>query len=309
MVLVAVASAMRQRPAPLEVIVVDDYSSDGTSAAVKEFFPAAHVIRNEENVRFSASANRGLAAAQGEILVLLNSDAELLDGSLEVITGALSGDPVPAIVGAELIYPNGSPQWSGGRFPRPVWLLALTSGAAVQAARLPGYRLLKGPGHRPNDSVEWVTGAAFAMRRKAWLELGPFDEGYRFYAQDMDLCRRAANAGSGVKILPGFRAIHHHGATITATHGSAGLAHPDHLWSDLLRFVAIHDGLPAARRCRRLMLIGAWLRITGRRILSPLIGSSRSTHFKDETAAYQRAASTLRNSSLQNMIASAGPRL
>lgn len=308
-VLVAVESALRQRPAPLEIIVVDDHSTDGTGAAVKERFPWVHVLLNPENVGFAASANRGLALARGGILVLLNSDAELLDDSLEPVCSAFRSDPTLAVAGAELLYPDRSPQWSGGGFPYPAWLFALTSGIAVQAARIPGYRRLKRPGGMDDGSVEWVTGAALAMKQQVWVELGPLDEGYGFYAQDMDFCRRAVDAGSTVRILPGFRAIHHLGATIATTPGAAGSAHPDLLWSDLLRFVAIHDGLMAARRSRRLMLAGAWLRLTARRALLPLVDPVRRRSFEDQTTAYQKAAASLWNSTPENMIASAKPRI
>jgi len=301
----AVESVRRFGSDTVEIVVVDDASSDDTVTVLRRDHPSVLIVSNPRNLGFTASANRGMARATGEIVVLLNSDAELLSGSLEAVVGAFSDIRDLAVAGAELTYPDGSPQWSGGRFPSAAWLFALTSGCAVQAARIPGYRRIKRPGAGRTGRVDWVTGAALAVRRSTWNELGPFDERYRFYAQDMDFCRRVTDRGLQVRIIPGFRALHHHGATIGAARGSTDSANPELLWTDLLRFVALHDGARSFRRCRHLMVLGARLRIIARRLRIAGMRGARRQQFEDRTELYRKAAAAVRTTTPGVVIASA----
>src|SRR6185369_3384658 len=123
---------------------------------------------------FTRAANLGLARASGEILLLLNSDTEVDASGLAALSAAFAAEPRLGAAGADLYYPDGSPQWSGGRAPTLAWLFALASGAPALFRRLPFYRRLKPPGAR-GGAVEWVTGAALAVRRAAWEQAGPLD--------------------------------------------------------------------------------------------------------------------------------------
>ncbi|MCD4748082.1 MAG: glycosyltransferase family 2 protein [Thermoanaerobaculales bacterium] len=290
----AVTSVASQAPQDTEIIVVDDGSSDGTSQQLAQQLPAVTVIRNNTALGFSASANRGLSQARGRILLLLNSDAALRPSSLLPLREAFDDDPGLGIAGAELRYPDGTPQWSGGAFPTLPWLFALTSGAADLAGALPFYRRFKSPGTPPAGSIQWVTGAAMAIRRQVWTDLGPLDEGYRFYGQDLDLCRKACDAGWRVALIPGFVVSHHHGATIGAGDDAAGVANPEYLWTDILRFVRVNDGPGPAQRARWVMWIGARLRLGAMALALPL--GSRHTREARRTrrALYSRAAKALR---------------
>lgn len=271
----SVASVLAQDLTGIEIIVVDDGSSDGTVESIAEQHPTVTVIRNDESLGFSASANRGLCKAQGRILLLLNSDAALKPGSLPPIFDAFEIDEYLGIAGAALQYPDGSPQWSGGAFPTLPWLFALTSGIAVFAGALPLYRRFKSPGTPAAGSVQWVTGAAMAIRRQVWTDLGPLDEGYRFYGQDLDLCRKASKEDWRIALIPGFVVSHHQGATIGSGEGGTGTANPEHLWNDILRFVKINDGPRTALKVRWVMRAGAKLRLAAMTLSAPF-GSQRT---------------------------------
>ncbi len=137
-----------------------------------------------------------------------------------------------------------------------------------------------------------MTGAAMAIRRAVWEEVGPLDEDFRFYAQDLDLCLRARQAGWKVAVVPELEVIHHHGATIQGEGGRGGgrgAVHPELLWTDLLRWADKRRGEPAARRAARALLAGGRLRLLGRRLAAPLVPAAERDRFRADSAAFGRA--------------------
>ena len=245
-------------PSNLEIILVDDGSRDGTAEAVSSSFPHVRILRNEQAQGFTRSANRGLQAAEGEILLLLNSDTEVEPAGIDALLARFSEQPKLGIIGAALHYPDGSPQWSGGNEPSLLWLFGLASGLPPLLARLPLYRRAKPLVQR---SAGWVTGAALAIRRDAWLQAGPLDEQFRLYAQDLDLCVRVRQAGWEIEILPEFRVLHHHGATIGARESALGRQNIELLWTDLLRWARKNKGEKWAAKASRALRWGVLLRL------------------------------------------------
>lgn len=289
----------------IEVVVVDDASQDGTPRAIEKDFPGVQIVRSEQPRGFTVSANRGLRRATADLLLLLNSDTEVQPGSLAALIEAFERDPELGIAGGTLHYPDGSPQWSGGREPSLLWLFALASGLPRLLARLPGYRKLRplrphrtlGPqtGSTPEPPpVDWVTGAALALRREVWTRIGPLDESFRFYCQDLDLCRRAARDGWKIEILPGFRVLHHHGATIGRRAGAQERQHPELLWTDLVDWAAKHRGPRWARRARRALQAGGRLRLWGRALAGLFVPRADRKGWKKDGEAFRRALRALR---------------
>lgn len=271
-----------------EVILFDDASRDGTLAAVAAAFPEAIRLRSDEPAGFTRAVNQGLAAAHGEILLLLNSDTEIDRPGIESLLAAFAANPELGGAGATLHYPDGSPQWSGGAAPSLLWLFALASGLPALLGRLPFYRRLRPPG-APRRDVEWVTGAALALRRAAWEEVGPLDEDFRFYAQDLDYCLRLRAAGWKVELLPEFQVLHHHGATIGRTPGVRRRQHPELLWLDLLHWARKHRGEAWARRAARALHFGAGLRLLGRVPVPFFLPPGERAAWREETAVFARA--------------------
>ena len=276
-----------------EVVVVDDGSRDGTAEAVRARFPEARVLVNGEPRRFGASANRGLAEAHGEILLLLNSDTQVDPATVPAVLAAFDREPRLGAAGAELRNADGTPQWSAGTAPTRPWLFALATGLPTLLGRWPGYRRLRPVGSAERARVDWVSGAALAVRRSAWAEVGPFDESYGFYGQDVDFCLRLRDAGWRVRVVPGWLVTHLGGATIGARAGAAGGRHPGLLWTDLLRCGEKRHGPRWARSAARLMRLGATLRLAGRALLAPLVPPSRRPAFDAETEAHRGARAAL----------------
>ncbi len=256
------APLIAEAPLRFEVIVVDDGSDDGTLESIAERHPQVITLRTAQNQGFSSSANRGLHRARGAFLLLLNSDTELPAGSLDALLQAVSHLEPWRILGAQLFYPNGEAQWSGGSVPTRWWLSALAGGFAEWGL----WHLIRSrnrpSGHREESTrlraMGWVTGAAMAFSAETWSRFGPLDESFSFYAQDLDFCYRVRQGGGGVAILPTFRVLHHLGASIGERTISARL---DFLWSDLLLWVEKAHGASQRRSWARTMRWAATLRL------------------------------------------------
>jgi GT2 family glycosyltransferase len=275
-------AALARWTTPLEIIVVDDGSTDPGVELLRHAGLAHHWLRNPAAQGFSAAVNRGLAAATGDPLLLLNSDAEVEEGGDRLLRAAFvapdgapdgaprdAGErPIPGAVAARLVYPNGRPQWSGGAFPSLLWLFALASGLG-RGAR---WRLRRtSPSGFRGGPVDWAPGAALAISRAAWQAVGPFDESYRHYAQDLDYCQRLAVAGRTVSVLADWVVVHHLGGSVgePGAESRNELRAPssgfdgqrlDLLWLDLLHWARRHRSAAWARRARRALLLGGRLR-------------------------------------------------
>ena len=236
-----------------EVIVVDDGSTDDTVALLS---PEARVISLDRNSGFAVAANRGVAEARGDLILLLNSDAIVEPDALRAFVAAFESDPRLGVAGAQLLNEDGSKQWSGGRTPTLPWIIGVVSGAGHLA------RLFRGRGlESPRHTVDWVSGAAMMFRREAWQ---PLDERYLFYCQDIDFCLGAQKAGWHVRIVDEARVTHAHGSTIAP--GSELSYDPARMWPDLLTWGRNYYGPSWATRARLILIPVAALRIAWRRV-------------------------------------------
>lgn len=287
------ALASARKPASHEIAVVDDGSGDGTADAVRAEFPRVRLIRHEVPAGFSAAANAGLRQASGAVRLLLNSDTEVDSHGLEALLNAFANDPRLGIAGARLRYPDGQPQWSGGPMPGLAWLFAQGGRLHLPLTRVPFYRRLKPLDATSDRIVDWVTGAALAMRRQVWDDVGPLDEAFRLYGQDLDFCVRAGGAGWLVKIVRNFSVMHHHGATIKGLDAAAERENSALLWRDLLRWARKHGGDRFAGRARLAIAGGARLRLVARRLARPTIRGVPRREWDARTNALQAALTSL----------------
>lgn len=220
----------------LELIVVDSGSTDGTPSAVERSIPNALVIR-ERNIGFAAASNRGMRAARGRYLLLLNPDVEIVSGTFADLLATL--DAQPRIGAASVLQraPDGSLLHSIRRFPSPLRAL----GEAVAAARwtpLEAWREEepRADAYAHRRSVDWLVGAFLLVRARTLAEVGPLDERFFLYSEEADWCYRMVRAGWQVEHLPSMTVIHH---------TDQGVSRPD-LWAQLswakLLFARKHFG-------------------------------------------------------------------
>ncbi len=284
----------------IEILVIDDGSRDGTAEAIaaEPAFAQVRLLRSLEGTGFTRAANRGLLAARGQLVLLLNSDTEVEPGGLAALRAAFAADPTLGAAGAALFYPDGRPQWSGGEAPSILWLFGLASGLPALLGRLAPYRRARPL--RQGGVVDWVTGAALCVRRAALETIaplgspGPLDERFRFYAQDLDLCLTLQAAGWKIAILPEVRVRHHHGATIGSASGaSSDQKHPELLWTDLLLCAAKHRGPAGGSAARRALRAGAALRGIGRTLRRPFVRRQDRAAWQADDEAFRRARRAL----------------
>lgn len=198
---------MGQRRMPERVLVVDNASVDGTVEAFQQRFPDVPIVRNARNLGFAAGMNVGIRQLQAlptppDIVVLLNQDTELEPDWLDWLLTPFADDDVGA-VGCKIRYPNGTIQHAGMylEWPRAV------------AQHVGWYEADTGQHDTPRH-VDFVTGAALALRMTALNQVGLLDEGYTpAYYEDTDLCWRLRRAGYRIVYEP--RAIVTHAESLS----------------------------------------------------------------------------------------------
>jgi len=185
----------------IEIIVVDNGSTDGSLAFLQAQPNDVRLIVNETNVGFAAANNQGMAAARAELLLLLNSDAFITAEALREGMRILAEQPKAGLVGLRLLNPDGSLQAEYGRFPT-LWSDMMTSIGLDQLDR----REL--PVLREPMPVDWVQGACMFVRRTALEAVGGLDTSFFMYSEEVDWCRRFQQRDWQVWYLPQVAIVH-----------------------------------------------------------------------------------------------------
>jgi hypothetical protein len=201
--LASLAAAARETV--LETIVVDNASTDGSAAAVREAYPDVEVVERDRRHGFGANHNQAIARATGRYVLILNEDTVLHEGALDRMRSFMDGHPEVGACGPKILNPDGSQQPSAFRFPTParVALTALTLQRRgwIQSRAEHIVR------------VDWVCGAAILARLPALRAVGGFDERLFIYSEDPDLCLRLREAGYATAYFPYASLVHFENAT------------------------------------------------------------------------------------------------
>jgi len=237
-----------------EVIVVDNGSTDGTLEVVRDKFPDARLLE-QENRGFGAGNNTGMRAGAGRYFLLLNPDAWLTDCALEHLVAFADEHPEAAVVGPRLLNPDGTLQRSVRGYPTP-WRIATEYFFLRKLApRSQALNALFGAGfdHESVREVDYLFGACLLVRRDAVDSVGGFDEDFFLMSEEVDWCYRFRQAGWEVLFYPGAEAYHVVGASLNpASFKDVVRGH--------LQFLLKHRGTRVAERARRVMLWGLRLR-------------------------------------------------
>jgi N-acetylglucosaminyl-diphospho-decaprenol L-rhamnosyltransferase len=248
---------------PLQLIVVDNASEDGSADMVAERFPEAHLVRNPRNDGYAIGNNLGAALARGEHLLLLNSDTEVAPGVLPALVAFLDSHPGHGACAPRLVHPDGTPQRSCKTFPT---LRTAVFFDTIFDRWFPGNRVLpwyfmKSFDHLSSRDVDQPPGAAFLVRRALWEELGGFDPELWLFFNDVDLCRRLHERGHRIAYVAEVAILHHEGQSTSQFPAMGAIWHRNRLsyyrktfgWRGALvaRVMSTLRGWEEARRLKR----------------------------------------------------------
>lgn len=198
--------ALRRQTYPrerMEVILVDDASTDDSVSFVRAHFPEVRVLQLERNSGLAAACNRGAAIAQGHVLALLNNDTEVEPQWVEALVEALAAHPWAGAAASKLLL-----------FDRRHILHS--AGDLMGVDGIPRNRGVWEEDHGQYDDRRVVfggCGGAVAYRRDVWDQLGGFDEDLFMYLEDVDLAWRMQLVGWGTVFAAEARVYHHLSAT------------------------------------------------------------------------------------------------
>jgi GT2 family glycosyltransferase len=225
------------KPFLREVIIIDNFSTDGSNTMVHKEFPWVFLLKNDRNRGFAAAANIGISSAEGNYIFFMNSDTMLIEGEVATMVQFMEENPDAGICGPQLVYEDMRPQRSYAHIPSllfeifPRSLLELlfpakystkriSKGEATSASQQTFNAEPRTPHseHRTppkvGHDVPSLIGAAIVVRRKLLQDLNGFDERFFFFLEETDLCVRAREIGARVVFLPHAKVVHLQGKTV-----------------------------------------------------------------------------------------------
>ncbi len=228
--------------ASLEVIVVDDGSTDETVYAALLLSGGFRLLRNGSNLGFVASVNAAAAAARGRFLMLLNNDTLVQPGWLDELVATFAADPAVGVAGSKLLYPDGTLQEAGGIIWRQG--MGMNWGRGDDPDR-PEYSFLR--------DADYVSGAALMIPRALFQQVGGLSAAFApAYYEDTDLCFKVRAAGLRVVMQPMSRVTHHEGVSAGVDLDGAGMKRFQRLnqrlfvrtWSEALQHFPLDGANP-----------------------------------------------------------------
>ena len=237
-----------------EVFVVDNASHDGSAEMVRNEFPMVTLLAEQRNLGFTAGNNVALRRCTGRYYLLLNPDTVVGDDAITAMVDYMDAHGDVGVVGPRLLYGDGRPQPSRRRFPR---LRHALFESTLLEQWLPDnrwarhYRMADQPDDIVQD-VDWVTGACMMVRAAAVEQVGLLDEGFFMYSEELDWCRRIADAGWRVVYLPEPTVVHFEGRSS----GQVSAKRNIYFESSKVRYFCRHEGRARAEILRIFLLVG-----------------------------------------------------
>jgi len=236
---------------PLEVVVVDNASTDSSAEVTRSHPLGARLALNAANVGFACACNRGLRETSAPFVLFLNPDTVVEAGAVETMAALLESRPEVAVVGPLTHSADGTVQVSTGPDLGP--RSEQSQRRLVAGVRRRDPRVLREAEalHAREREADWVSASCLMARREALAAAGGFDEGFFLYEEDADLCRRLRVAGWRVVFTPAARVRHRLGHSMAQASSRARIEyHRSHL-----RYYRKHNGA-GSRAVLRLILAG-----------------------------------------------------
>jgi GT2 family glycosyltransferase len=260
----------------IEVIVVDNASTDGTAEMVAREFPDVRLVASATNDGFGRANNRGAAEARGEYILLLNPDTEVGPQSVARLRDVLQREPRVGMAGCALVGTDGRIQYTcARRLPTAFNQFCHLSGLSRLFRGSPWFATVEMDywDHGDSRDVECLSGACMMIRRALFEELHGFDESLFMYAEDVDLCYRVGRLGWRIHYLADERILHYGGQ-------SSGQRETSFFSAVLQRhsnnyFLRKSKGPVAAAGFRVAVLMGSLLRMLAIVLASPFLFLAR----------------------------------
>ena len=182
----------------IEIIVVDNASTDGSDLQIKKKYPQVSLIKNAENLGFAKAVNQAVKKAKGELIFVGNDDLLFEKNSLKILSTYLVKNKNIGICGGKIYYKNKPKKVASAGFQMNKWT------GNIYISENPGQ--LKEP--------DWVQGCAMLIQKKVFKKIGYFDEHFTHFFEDFDFCLRARKAGFKVVYFPSAKFFH--GESVTA---------------------------------------------------------------------------------------------
>jgi hypothetical protein len=200
---------------PMEIILVDNASIDGTPETVRRNFPGVRLIGSEKNLGFAKGNNVGLAVCHGRYICLINPDVNIPPECIPNLLQYMESHPDVGMIGPGLIGWDGKPGRSTMKFPT-LWNLfcrAIALDRIFKRSRLFGSFLMNDFHPDEAQDVDVLNGWFWMVRREALAEVGTLDRRLFMYGDDLDWSHRFHQAGWRVVLYPGAQATHYGGGT------------------------------------------------------------------------------------------------
>ena len=198
-----------------EILVIDSASYDGCDMMLREEYPQIRFMQSDKNLGFAKANNLAFRASQGDAVLFLNPDTELVGPAINMLFHQLQELPAAGAIGCRLLNSDGTVQTSCVQ-SIPTILNQLLDSEASRAkwpkSRLWGMARLYSASQNPGE-VEAITGACLMLKRNVFEHLGLFSEDYFMYAEDIDLSYKARKAGYRNYYVPLATVIHHGGSS------------------------------------------------------------------------------------------------
>jgi GT2 family glycosyltransferase len=193
---------------PHVIVVVDNASSDGSPALVRENWPSVRLIEAGANVGFAKASNIGIRSTCSDLVLLLNSDTVVPPSSIDRLVADLRSHPEAAIVGPRIVDADGRPELSFGTMVGPLTEVRQKLRCRLYHAGFgPVVRRAQRQLSRPQQ-VDWVSGACLLVRREDAEAVGLLDEDYFLYTEDVDFCASVRARGREVRFTPAAEIVH-----------------------------------------------------------------------------------------------------
>jgi GT2 family glycosyltransferase len=201
----------------LEIWVVDNASTDQSVDMLRTSFPQVNIIVNSTNRGFAKANNQAISLSHGRYFLLLNSDTAVLPDTLQTLVKSFNEESGAGVIGPQLLNADGSIQPSAGSFPSlwseflfqsflfKIWPSSFPYGHKVHPVQTRAYNTIR--------QVDWVTGAALAIRASVVEQIGALDEAIFMYGEDLDWCWRVKHTGLQVVYTPQAKVIHYIGVS------------------------------------------------------------------------------------------------